>query len=334
MTTVAERVAILRKVPYLHSVEDDTLSELAARAKTARFKKGERIVGELESGADVCVLLEGEAEIFVEPRAGERQVLGRLTAGGAFGEMSSLTGELRSASVAALGPVEVLVIADADFDRLRERRPEVALALVRILAARLAESERALDALLAAESTDVATRAAANEQVRRGSISRAWRELVVNRRRDAAFLTLASFVLTLLAIRGGVYAAFRFDFAPRAVLQGAYLTGFGLILLSAAAALLTFRPDVRRAVAVAYGIGGALIFNQLGITLAFDIFFKDIHTPDPNVPFDIERLYRRTEGLRAIAIALVILVQAAYLRPFYRRVAFVIGTRLRKRRSG
>ena len=55
---------------------------------------------------------------------------------------------------------------------------------------------------------------------------------------------------------------------------------------------------MRRAIAVTYGIGCALIFNELGVTLAFDIFFKDIHTADPNVPFDIERLYRRTEALR------------------------------------
>ena len=62
-------------------------------------------------------------------------------------------------------------------------------------------------------------------------------------------------------------------------------------------------------------MGLALILNELGVTLAFDIFFKDIHTPDPDVPFDIERLYRRAEPLRAIAMGLVVLVQAAYLRP-------------------
>jgi hypothetical protein len=48
------------------------------------------------------------------------------------------------------------------------------------------------------------------------------------------------------------------------------------------------------------------------------------------VPFDIERLYRRTEPLRAILIGLLVLVQAAYLRRFYRRALFVLGTRARK----
>ena len=94
------------------------------------------------------------------------------------------------------------------------------------------------------------------------------------------------------------------------------MTGFGLLGVSAAASLLTFRPEWRRAIALAYGVAVALILNELGVTLAFDIFYKDIHTPDPSVPFDVEGLYRRTEGVRAILIALAVLLQAAYLRPF------------------
>jgi hypothetical protein len=289
------------------------------------------------SGADVFVVTKGEAEVFVEPRAGERQVLGKIAPGGAFGEMSSLTGELRSASVSALGDLELLVIPDDEFDALRARRPEVAVALVRMLGRRLAGAERAIDALLDPEGEStrnpeaVAARAGStNPKAQRGSVARAWGELVVNRKRDLPFLMLAGFVLTLVAVRAAVYLSFRFDFFARDLLRSAYLTGFALLGLSALTALLTFRPTLRRAVALAYGVGCALIFNELGVTLAFDIFFKDIHTADPTVAFDIERLYRRTEPLRAIAIGLVVLVQLAYLRKFYRRAWFVVKTRLRK----
>ncbi len=332
----AEIVAILRKVEYLACLDDATLDELRASARALTYRRGERIVSELESGADVFVVTKGEAEVFVEPRAGERQVLGKLAPGGAFGEMASLTGELRSASVSATGDVELLVIGDAEFDALRARRPEVAVALVKMLGRRLAGAERAIDALLDPSEAprDVAAVAAkvvaGGANVQRGSISRAWRELVVNRRRDLPFLTLAGFVVTLAAIRATVHVAFRADFMAREILRGAYLTGFTLLGVSALTALLTFRPPLRRAVALAYGVGCALIFNELGVTLAFDIFFKDIHTADPNVTFDIERLYRRTEPIRAIAIGLVVLIQVAYLRRFYRRAWFVIRTRLRK----
>ncbi len=324
-----EAAALLKKVEFLAVLDDETLRRLAATTRRERFAKGARIVSELEFGADVFVVLEGRAEVSVEPRAGERQVLGVLEPGMAVGEMSSLTGELRSATVTALGEVEAMRIPDAAFDELRAHRPEVAVALVRILARRLADAERSVDELLSAPAGQ-APAAVAKGRAQRGSIGRAWSELVTSRGRDLGFLALAAFVLTLMAVRLTVFAAFHFEVAPRGVLRAAYLSGFALLAVSAGASLLTFRPAWRRGIAVAYGIACALIANELGVTLAFDIFYKDIHTADPNVAFDVERLYRRAEPLRALAIAFLVLVQLAYLRRFYRRAAFVVLTRLRK----
>jgi CRP-like cAMP-binding protein len=335
----AAELALVRDVAFLKGLDDATLCAVLARAKRQTFARGGAIVSELEPGADVFVILEGDAEISVDANDGERQVIGALSVGSGFGEMSSLTGELRSATVTARTDVRALVISDHDFDELREQRPEVALALVGLIANRLGHTEKAIDALFTAEDQPapdaahaeaVASARGTGVKMRRGSISRVWRELVVARKRDIAFLTLASFVLTLLAVRLGVYLAFRFDVAPRGVLRTAYMTGFGALVGSAWASLMTYRPAWRRIIAVLYGFGIALIFNELGVTLAFDIFYKDIHTADPNTPFDIERLYERAAAFHAIAIALVVLVQAAYLRRFYARAGFVLMTRLRK----
>jgi CRP-like cAMP-binding protein len=336
--SVAQRAAFhLRKVGFLAGVDDDTLDSLAGHARVQSFAKGATIVSELESGADVYVLTRGEAVVSVDARGGEKQILGKLGPGSAFGEMSSLTGELRSATVTAVEDVEVLVIPDAVFDELRARRPQIAVALLRVLADRLSDTEQAIEALLVAEepvlegraSIAVGRAAGLNKEQRKGSLARVWRELVVAKKRDLAFLTLTSFVVTLVCIRLAVYLSFRFEIAPKGVLRAAYMTGFTSLVASACASLLTFRPAWRRAIALFYGLGLALILNELGVTLAFDIFFKDIHTADPNVPFDVERLYRRTEPLRAIAVGLVVLIQAAYLRRFYGRAAFVVATRLR-----
>jgi hypothetical protein len=234
---------------------------------------------------------------------------------------------LRSATVVSTSAIEVLQVDDALFDQLRARRPEIAVALLATLAKRLADADRQIDALIS--QRDAPARPVAQEP---GSIRRVWRELVVERKRDLTFATLAAFVLTLIAVRLAIYLSFRLDVAPRGVLRAAYMTGFGLLVISAVTSVLTFRPAIRKLVAVAYGIGAALIFNELGVTLAFDIFYKDIHTPDPDVAFDIERLYRRTEPLRAIAIGLVALIQVVYLRQFYRRVWFILRTRLRRRK--
>jgi CRP-like cAMP-binding protein len=316
----------LRAVDLLRDVDDATLEELASRAQARSYAASERLVTELEPGADVFVIVSGEAEVSVEDENGTRDVLRTLTCGSAFGEMAALTGELRSATVIAKTPVDALVIASFDFERLRQRRPQVAVALVHVLAKRIADAEASVEGLLEGGASVEAPKVA----VRRGSVRRVWQELVVSHERDLAFLALASFVLTLIAVRTIVHVAFRLDFEPRDVLRSAYMTGFALVLGSSAVALLTFRPSWRRVIAVAYGIGGALILNELGLTLAFDIFYKDIHTADPNVAFDVERLYRRSEPLRAIVIGLVVLVQAAYLRKFYVRVLFILRTRLRR----
>jgi CRP-like cAMP-binding protein len=317
----------LRSVDFLAMLDDDTLAELLERGTVLKRPSGARLISELESGADMFVVMRGTAEVFVEPRRGQRRVLGTLGPGHAFGEMSSVTGALRSATVVSTSAIEVLQVDDALFDQLRARRPEIAVALLATLAKRLADADRQIDALIS--QRDAPARPVAQEP---GSIRRVWRELVVERKRDLTFATLAAFVLTLIAVRLAVYLSFRLDVAPHGVLRAAYMTGFGLLVISAATSVLTFRPAIRKLVAVAYGIGAALIFNELGVTLAFDIFYKDIHTPDPDVAFDIERLYRRTEPLRAIAIGLVALIQVVYLRQFYRRVWFILRTRLRRRK--
>ena len=320
----------LSSVEFLRDVDEATLGEIAARADKRKYRAGTRLVSELEPGADVFVILAGDAEISVEGQD-DKLVLGTLGAGHAFGEMSSLTGELRSATVTAKTDVEALVISDADFDRLRERRPQIAVALVRVLSKRLAEAEKTVDELYSGKLPADA-RKDRPLIVRRGSIGRVWGELVAGRGRDLTFLALASFVITLLCVRAIVHMSFRFDFAPRDVLRTLYMSGFFLVLFSSAASVLTFRPTYRRWIALAYGIGGALILNELGVTLAFDIFYKDIHHADPNVAFDVERLYRRTEPLRAIVIGLVVLIQAAYLRTFYQRAWFILRTRLRRKK--
>jgi len=332
-------IPLLRRVPFLAELDEETLLEVFRGAARREFRAGSLIVSELEPGADMFILLRGQAEVSVDSTLGPRQIIGELGPGSGFGEMSALTGELRSATVTAKTDVSALVLTADEFARLRERRPQIAVALLPLLAERLAQTEKATETLLAtpdeAAPADAAKSALEGAdktgvKVERGSIRRLFLELVVARKRDLAFLTLVSFVATLLAVRLAVYLSFRFEVAPRSVLKAAYMTGFGSLVGSAFASLLTFRPGLRRWIAVFYGVGLALIFNELGVTLAFDIFYKDIHTADPSVPFDVERLYERGAAVHAIAIGLAILVQAAYLRRFYARVLFLFSTRARR----
>ena len=50
------------------------------------------------------------------------------------------------------------------------------------------------------------------------------------------------------------------------------------------------------ATGVRVGAGAGLVVNELSVWLAFDIFYRDVFTRDPNVPFDPGLLYRRSES--------------------------------------
>ena len=72
-------------------------------------------------------------------------------------------------------------------------------------------------------------------------------------------------------------------------------------------------------------ISQSIVCNDVGIPLG--AVFEDAAT---SVAFDIERLYRRTEPLRATVVALLLLLQAVYLRSFFSRAAYLIRIKLRR----
>lgn len=99
-------------------------------------ESGRVLMREGEVGREFIVILEGEVEIV---RDGE--VLARRGKGEFLGEISLLLERPRTASVRAVGPVEVEVIECHDFWELLRSHPELYEPLVKAIAHRLAESD-------------------------------------------------------------------------------------------------------------------------------------------------------------------------------------------------
>jgi CRP-like cAMP-binding protein len=323
----------LRGVPWLSSVPDAELVSLAAEAEQVKIPAGQPILAELEVGDALHVLLDGEAAATVAAGEGQRREVGKLCAGDACGEIALLTQQLHSATVTARTDVAALRIPRAAFEKLMARHPSIAVHFARLIAKRVADTDAALDSLLdesgkgerAAEQlagqTDAVVRSA-------NSIARAWRELVLTHRRELPFFALTSFIATLLAVRACAFVLAWSGAGLFGFLRFAYTLGIILVMVSTAVSLLRFRPRVQRTVALAYGIGFALILNELSVFLAFDIFYLDMTTPDPNLVFDIETLYRRTESRTAITAMIAFLLLLTFLRRFLRRTAFVLRARI------
>jgi CRP-like cAMP-binding protein len=323
----------LRAVPWLASLGEEALADVIESGDLVTFAAGERLVGELEIGDELFVIIEGELSASIAAGQASPITIGTLKSGDSCGELSMFTRELRSATVTATSAGEALRIHRLEFDALVERHPRIAAHFTREIGARLVDTDRALDLLLATTTPAGAMARLSGRTAavtpERGSLTRAWRELVLSRRQELPFLALAAFLTTLVTIRVAVWLSQRAGADLFVLLRTAYTTGIALVIVSVSFSLMRFSPRTRRAIAVAYGIGFALIFNELSVFLAFDTFYLDMTTRDPGMMFSVAQLYRRSESTWAVALAVAALVQLTFLRRFYRRGAFIIATRLR-----
>ena len=99
--------ASLRSVALFAALDDDQRLQLVRGVRPALYAAGEIIVREGDRDTSMFVVLRGEASVSLAGTQGE---VARLRAGDFFGEMSLLTGEPRTATVAAFTDCDVIEI--------------------------------------------------------------------------------------------------------------------------------------------------------------------------------------------------------------------------------
>lgn len=145
---LTRRVKTLKRVELFRQMSDDELNKLAARLKYAPFAKGNVIV---KQGAPaqpwLFIIINGEAEVYLEGANGEKRVLNVLSKGDFFGEMSLMTGAPRVASVIAQTDVECYRLDKVAFEEIMLARPSIAEEVTHILVERRAQLDNALQNL-------------------------------------------------------------------------------------------------------------------------------------------------------------------------------------------
>eukprot|EP01051_Picozoa_sp_SAG22_P016891 SAG22_NODE_2486_length_2522_cov_4.407346_3_plen_185_part_00 len=100
------------QIPLLKSLSDADRQQLAQEATTISFGAGDEIMKEGDAGDCMYVLLEGEVVVTVA-NAGE---VARKHRGDWFGELALMHDAARTATIAAVEPVEALQITRQSFD--------------------------------------------------------------------------------------------------------------------------------------------------------------------------------------------------------------------------
>ncbi|MFN8522463.1 MAG: cyclic nucleotide-binding domain-containing protein [Chloroflexota bacterium] len=129
--------------PLFRGLADAHVEAIAGGLAQERFAAGELIIRQGDHGDSLFLIEAGAVEVFLTSQQGEDVVLARLGPGEAFGEMSLLTGEPRSAGVRAVVPLTVRVARREDFLRLAVNQPVLLFNLSRVLVGRLSRASRA-----------------------------------------------------------------------------------------------------------------------------------------------------------------------------------------------
>jgi CRP-like cAMP-binding protein len=132
--SVAARRA-LAETPLLSGLPGGALESLMARSEVIPLTAGQILFREGDRGDALYVLTEGQVAVFAE--GPPRIEFARLAAGAFFGEIALLTEQPRSATIAAIGPSEVLEIDRHAVGQLLQEFPDLLPMVLRFVRGRL-----------------------------------------------------------------------------------------------------------------------------------------------------------------------------------------------------
>lgn len=130
----AAKVAALRKIPFLSSVNDDDLNRLAMNVTEREVKAGDVLIEQGQAGSSLFMLLGGKAGVA---RGGEQ--VATCGPGEFVGELSLLLGEPCNATVMALEDCRLLVLERRPFNALLESAPTLTKQILRDVARRFSD---------------------------------------------------------------------------------------------------------------------------------------------------------------------------------------------------
>ena len=165
----ASRVALLHSLELFAPLTDDERQALAAQLIPTPLALGDVATKQGEPSDSLYILARGQVGIFRDADQDTpptRHRLATLSAPNYFGEMGLLTGEGRTATIAAESEVLCYQLEKRGFEAIIRARPELAEAISQTVAARQTANEATL-ASLSVEARARATGTRASEIVRR-----------------------------------------------------------------------------------------------------------------------------------------------------------------------
>ena len=137
MATDSAAIRALKAEPYFKPLADDELARLARTVIERQFAKDEVDFLEGEPCQGLYIVREGSVKIYKLSPEGREQILSYIKPGDTFNEVAVFDGGPNPANVAAAETTSLWIVPRAAIVELIQRNPQVALAVIQNLGARL-----------------------------------------------------------------------------------------------------------------------------------------------------------------------------------------------------
>src|SRR5215210_4957492 len=128
--------------PLFRGIPAESAARIVGLFERRACPANSMLVREGDPGDSLFIIESGLVEVYLESASGELTVLSRLGPGEAFGEMSVLTGEPRSAFVRSIAPTVARVVPRDRFLQAAAETPLLLFNLSRVLVSRLSRANR------------------------------------------------------------------------------------------------------------------------------------------------------------------------------------------------
>jgi len=133
---------MLSTTSIFYELSEEDLATVRSRCRRIHVAKKEEVVQQGGRGRDMFIVDKGRLKMSAVSEAGKEVAFGILEPGDTFGEMAMLDGELRSATISALEPCELLALSRSAFEALVADCPSLAINLMVVLSHRLRHTSR------------------------------------------------------------------------------------------------------------------------------------------------------------------------------------------------
>mgnify|MGYP001335770152 FL=1 len=142
-----------RRVNLFKALNDEEFTLISSASDKRFFREGELIIKQGAQGSSMFLIAEGVVEVSLKNDPENEIIVGNLTIGEVFGEMSLLTGAPRVATAKAKRPVVLFEINKEIFSKILKNNDAVLESLSQILASRQLELANIENSLESAENT-------------------------------------------------------------------------------------------------------------------------------------------------------------------------------------